>query len=33
MNSKKEGKLITIGGHRIREMDYAFLNYRGNSVS
>jgi hypothetical protein len=29
---KKEGKIITIGGHRIREMDYAFLNYRGNSV-
>jgi len=29
---KKEGHIITIGGHRIREMDYAFLNYRGNSV-
>jgi hypothetical protein len=29
---KKNGKIITIGGHRIREMDYAFLNYRGNSV-
>jgi hypothetical protein len=29
---KKNGKIITIGGHRIREMDYAFLNYRGNSM-
>lgn len=29
---KNEGHIITIGGHRIREMDYAFLNYRGNSV-
>jgi len=30
--SKKSNKIITIGGHRVREMDYAFLNYRGNSV-
>jgi hypothetical protein len=30
--SKKSNEIITIGGHRIREMDYAFLNYRGNSV-
>ena len=30
--SKKSNEVITIGGHRIREMDYAFLNYRGNSV-
>lgn len=30
--SKKSKEVITIGGHRIREMDYAFLNYRGNSV-
>ncbi len=29
---KKNKEVITIGGHRIREMDYAFLNYRGNSV-
>lgn len=28
-----EGKqMATIGGHRVREMDFAFLNYRGNSV-
>jgi hypothetical protein len=30
--SKKTKDVITIGGHRVREMDYAFLNYRGNSV-
>ncbi len=30
--SKKSNEIITIGGHRVREMDYAFLNYRGNSV-
>jgi hypothetical protein len=30
--SKKSKEIITIGGHRVREMDYAFLNYRGNSV-
>lgn len=28
----KTKEVITIGGHRVREMDYAFLNYRGNSV-
>ena len=30
--SQKSKEVITIGGHRVREMDYAFLNYRGNSV-
>lgn len=30
--SEKSKEIITIGGHRVREMDYAFLNYRGNSV-
>jgi hypothetical protein len=30
--AKKSNEVITIGGHRVREMDYAFLNYRGNSV-
>lgn len=29
---KKDNKLFTIGGHREREMNYAFANYRGNSV-
>lgn len=29
---EKENKLFTIGGHRVREMNYAFTNYRGNSV-
>ena len=29
---KKENKLFTIGGHRVREMNYAFANYRGGSV-
>ncbi len=29
---EKEKKLFTVGGHRVREMNYAFLNYRGNSV-
>jgi len=29
---EKEKKLFTIGGHRVREMNYAFTNYRGNSV-
>lgn len=24
--------VLTIGGHRIRELNFAFLNYRGNSV-
>lgn len=28
---KKENKLVTIGGHRIRELNYAFTNYRGDS--
>ncbi len=30
--SEKSKEIITIGGHRVREMDYAFLNYRGNSI-
>jgi hypothetical protein len=30
--SKKSKEIITIGGHRVREMDYAFLNYRGRSA-
>ncbi len=29
---KTKNQIITIGGHRVREMDYAFLNYRGSSV-
>ncbi|HEX7414713.1 MAG TPA: hypothetical protein VF411_11785, partial [Bacteroidia bacterium] len=29
--SKNSKEIITIGGHRVREMDYAFLNYRENS--
>lgn len=29
---EKDKKLFTIGGHRVREMNYAFTNYRGNSV-
>lgn len=28
----KSNQLFTIGGHRIREMNYAFLNYRGQSM-
>ncbi len=28
----KNPEQFTIGGHRIREMDYAFLNYRGNAA-
>jgi hypothetical protein len=30
--AQKSNELITIGGHRVREMNFAFLNYRGNSV-
>ena len=30
--SEKSKEVITIGGHRVRELDFAFLNYRGNSV-
>jgi len=30
--AQKSHEIITIGGHRVREMDYAFLNYRGNSA-
>ncbi|HWY35775.1 MAG TPA: hypothetical protein VNX68_14110, partial [Nitrosopumilaceae archaeon] len=29
---EKEHEFVTIGGHRVREMNYAFANYRGNSV-
>jgi hypothetical protein len=29
---KKTNQLFTIGGHRVRELNYAFLNYRGGSV-
>ena len=28
----KQSEQFTIGGHRVREMNFAFLNYRGNSV-
>jgi len=28
----KQKELITIGGHRLRELNYAFLNYRGNAA-
>lgn len=28
----KNNELFTVGGHRVREMNYAFLNYRGQSV-
>ena len=30
--AEKNHEIITIGGHRVREMDYAFLNYRGHGV-
>ncbi|MDP3556854.1 MAG: hypothetical protein Q8T03_05730 [Bacteroidota bacterium] len=29
---KKTNQIFTIGGHRVRELNYAFLNYRGGSV-
>jgi hypothetical protein len=29
---EKEKKLFTVGGHRVREMNYAFANYRGNAM-
>ncbi|MBK9283553.1 MAG: hypothetical protein IPM51_04455 [Sphingobacteriaceae bacterium] len=29
---EKDYKLFTLGGHRVREMNYAFANYRGESV-
>ena len=29
---KKTNQIFTIGGHRVREMNYAFLNYRGGAV-
>lgn len=29
---KKSKELFTMGGHRVRELNYAFLNYRGQSV-
>ncbi|MCE3226649.1 MAG: hypothetical protein K0S32_1200 [Bacteroidetes bacterium] len=29
---EKEKQVFTIGGHRVREMNYTFLNYRGQSV-
>lgn len=28
----KTGQIFTIGGHRVRELNYAYLNYRGGSV-
>lgn len=28
----KLGKIYTIGGHRVRELNFAFLNYRGGSM-
>ncbi len=28
----KSDTVLTIGGHRIRELNFAFLNYRGNAV-
>lgn len=28
----KTGQIFTIGGHRVRELNYAFLNYRGGSM-
>ena len=28
----KSTELFTVGGHRVREMNYAFLNYRGNTI-
>ena len=29
---KKTKQIFTIGGHRVRELNYAFLNYRGGSI-
>ncbi len=29
---KKTNQIFTIGGHRVRELNYAFLNYRGGAV-
>ncbi|MBA2612454.1 MAG: hypothetical protein H0U95_10810 [Bacteroidetes bacterium] len=29
---KKTKQIFTIGGHRVREMNYAFLNYRGGAI-
>jgi hypothetical protein len=29
---KKTNQIFTIGGHRVRELNYAFLNYRGGSI-
>lgn len=28
----KSGQIFTIGGHRVRELNYAFLNYRGGAM-
>ena len=28
----KSTELYTVGGHSLREMNYAFLNYRGNTI-
>jgi hypothetical protein len=28
----KTGQIFTIGGHRVRELNYAFLNYRGGGM-
>lgn len=29
---KKTNQIFTIGGHRVRELNYAFLNYRGGAI-
>jgi hypothetical protein len=29
---EKEQRVFTVGGHRIRELNYAFLNYRGEAM-
>ncbi len=29
---KKTNQIFTIGGHRVREMNYAFMNYRGGAI-
>jgi hypothetical protein len=29
---KKTNQIFTVGGHRVRELNYAFLNYRGGAV-
>ena len=29
---KKTNQIFTVGGHRVRELNYAFLNYRGGAI-